>query len=175
MVLNVSSLLSGEKSKLDIDYSLSVASENGGAVNLSNVTFPKPARVVGQITDNAGYMRLSLSVTLPYETACARCDKPVSGEFSIEFVRTVVPEGMVEDAEEKEEDYVVVKGGLLDIDEQLTEILEMEFPIRILCEEDCAGLCQRCGKDLNDGPCNCPKDYVNPAFAKLLQAFDEEK
>ncbi|MBQ4557691.1 MAG: DUF177 domain-containing protein [Clostridia bacterium] len=175
MVLNISSLLSGEKNRLDIDYMLSVATEDvGNSVNLSGVTFPTPARVTGVITDNAGYMRLKLSVTLPYVTVCARCACDVSGEFEINFERTVVPEGMVDDAEEKEEDFVVVENGMLDIDEQLTEVLMLDFPTRILCKEDCKGLCQKCGKDLNEGQCNCPTKEINPAFAKLLQMFDEE-
>ncbi len=175
MILNISSLLSGEKSRLDIDYMLSLSdAEMGGAVNLSGVTFPTPARVTGYITDNAGYMRLSLAVNLPYITSCARCACEVSGEFEINFERTVVPEGMVEDAEEKEEDFAVAKNGMLDIDEQLSEILLLDFPTRVLCKDDCKGLCQKCGKDLNEGPCNCPTKELNPAFAKILSMFDEE-
>lgn len=175
MVLNISALLSGEKSRLDIDYMLSISTEEmGNSVNLSGVTFPSPAKVTGSITDNAGYMRLSLSVALPYETVCARCACDVKGEFEIDFERTVVPKGMVDDAEEKEEEFVVVENGMLDIDEQLSEILLLDFPTRVLCKEDCKGLCQKCGKDLNEGECNCPKKELNPAFAKLLSMFDEE-
>lgn len=176
MILNISSLLSGEKKKLDIDYMLTVDAESMcGAVNLSGVRFPTPARVVGQITDNAGYMRLTLEATLPYVTMCARCARDVEGEFAISYARTVVPEGMVEDAEEKEEDFVVVENGMLDIDEQLADFLLMDFPTRILCKEDCKGLCQKCGKDLNEGECDCPTQEPNPAFAKLLAMFDDEE
>ena len=109
MILDITPLLSGEKKKLDVDYMLTVSADeaDGGAVNLSGVQFPEAARVVGEITDNAGYMRLTLSVTLPYVTACARCANEVRGAFEMHFARTVVPEGMVEDAEEKEEDFAV--------------------------------------------------------------------
>ena len=69
----------------------------------------------------------------------------------------------------------MAENGKLDIDEQLVELLELEFPTRILCREDCKGLCQRCGKDLNEGPCDCPTVEPNPAFAKLLKLFDEEE
>ncbi|MBQ6892568.1 MAG: DUF177 domain-containing protein [Clostridia bacterium] len=176
MVLNISSLLAGEKNRIDIDYMLSVSVDDmDGVVNLSGVTFPTPARVIGVITDNAGYMRMALSVTLPYVALCARCACEVRGEFAIDFERTVVPEGMVEDAEEKDEDFVVAVNGMLDIDEQLTEVLLLDFPTRVLCKEDCKGLCQKCGKDLNEGECNCPKTDINPAFAKILSMFDEEE
>ena len=175
MVLNISSLLAGEKNKIDIDYMLSVSTDDmSGVVNLSGVSFPTPARVTGVITDSAGYMRMKLSVTLPYVALCARCARDVEGEFAIDFERTVVPEGMIEDAEEKEEDFVVAENGMLDIDRQLSEILLLDFPTRVLCSEDCKGLCHKCGKDLNEGDCDCPKVDVNPAFAKLLSMFDEE-
>ena len=175
MVLNISSLLAGEKNKIDIDYMLTVSTEDmSGVVNLSGVSFPTPARVTGVITDSAGYMRLKLSVTLPYVALCARCACDVDGEFVIDFERTVVPEGMIEDTEEKEEDFVVAENGMLDIDKQLSEILLLDFPTRVLCKEDCKGLCHKCGKDLNEGECGCPKVDVNPAFAKLLSMFDEE-
>ena len=176
MMLDITPLLSGEKKKLDVDYMLTVSADEtaGGAVNLSGVQFPEAARVVGEITDSAGYMRLTLSVTLPYVTVCARCAKEVRGAFEMHFARTVVPEGMVEDAEEKEEDFAVARSGKLDIDEQLLELLELDFPTRILCREDCRGLCQRCGKDLNEGPCDCPTVELNPAFANLLARFEEE-
>lgn len=177
MILDISPLLSGEKKQLNVDYMLTVPTDETdvGAVNLSGVRFPEAARVLGQITDNAGYMRLTLEVTLPYVTVCARCAREISGEFALSFARTVVPDGMVEDAEEKEEDFAVAKNGMLDVDEQLIELLEMEFPTRILCREDCKGLCQRCGKDLNEGPCDCTTVELNPAFAKLLKQFDDQE
>ncbi|MBQ7661026.1 MAG: DUF177 domain-containing protein [Clostridia bacterium] len=176
MVLDITSVLSGEKSRLDIDYMLTLPREATAehAVNLADVTFPTPARVTGQLTDNAGYMRLTLSVVLPYVTLCARCAKEVRGAFSIDFARTVVTEGMVEDAEEKEEDFAVSENGKLDIDRQLIEILSLEFPMRVLCKEDCKGLCDRCGKDLNEGACNCNKSEVHPAFAAILKKFEEK-
>lgn len=176
MLLDITPLLSGEKKKLDIDYLLTVSSDETdcGAVNLSGVQFLDAARVVGAITDNAGYMRLTLSVTLPYVTTCARCATAVHGDFSMQFARTVVPEGMVEDAEEKEEDFAVAENGKLDIDGQLLELLLLDFPTRLLCDPACKGLCQRCGKDLNTGSCDCPTVELNPVFAKLLADFDPD-
>ncbi|MBQ9428683.1 MAG: DUF177 domain-containing protein [Clostridia bacterium] len=177
MVLDITSILSGEKSRLDIDYMLTIPKEatDTRSMNLSDVSFPTAARVTGQLTDNAGYMRLTLSVVLPYVTLCARCAREVRGEFAIDFARTVVTEGMIEDAEKKEEDFAVSENGKLDIDGQLIEILSLEFPMRILCKEDCKGLCPRCGKDLNDGPCDCRTGEIHPAFAAILKQFEEKE
>ena len=78
----------------------------------------------------------------------------------------------MEDAEEKEEDFVVVTGGKLDIDEQLLEILEIEFPTRVLCKEDCKGLCPVCGADLNETTCNCNTKQIDPRLEKLKMLLD---
>ena len=37
---------------------------------------------------------------------------------------------------------------------------------RLLCREDCKGLCFRCGKDLNEGPCGCQAE-ADPRLAVL--------
>jgi uncharacterized protein len=45
-------------------------------------------------------------------------------------------------------------------------------PIRFLCDEDCKGLCMKCGKNLKEGPCGCKKD-VEPRMAALLELLDD--
>ena len=43
----------------------------------------------------------------------------------------------------------------VDLTEQMREDIILELPQRALCAEDCKGLCPRCGRDLNQGPCRC--------------------
>ena len=64
-------------------------------------------------------------------------------------------------------DYFEVIDNTEDIDEQLKEELEMAFPIRFLCKDDCRGLCQRCGKNLNEGECGCNTKEIDPRLAPL--------
>jgi uncharacterized protein len=49
----------------------------------------------------------------------------------------------------------------------------MEFPLRFLCHDDCKGLCQRCGKNLNEGECDCSKKEIDPRMAPLQKLLDE--
>ncbi len=170
MLIDVGPLLRGEVSKIDIDYKL-VADSIGG------ISFPEEARVRGSITDNAGYMRLCLSADLPYETECARCLAPVSGVFSLDFERTVAPEGMLteEQLEDNVDEYIVISDKVLDVDEQLREEILLCFPQKILCSEDCPGLCPKCGKPKRDGACGCPEKEIDPRLAVLKNFFSEEK
>ncbi len=168
MTIDVGPLLRGEVSKIDIDYMLSPE-------DLYGVKFDSDARVSGCLTDNAGYMRLVLKAELSYSGECARCLAPVSGVFSLDFERTVAPEGMLseEQLEDNVDEYVVLKESVLDVDEQLREELVLSFPTKLLCSEDCEGLCPKCGKPRREGDCGCSQKEIDPRLAVLKTFFDE--
>ena len=167
MVVDVAPLLRGEVKTIHIDYMLSPE-------QLDTVRF-EDARVVGSITDNSGYMRLRLKVELVYHGECARCLAPVDGVFSLDFERTVVTEGVLSDdaLEDDAEEYVVIHGSELDVDEPLSEELVLGFPIKLLCSEDCLGLCPKCGKPRREGDCGCPTKEIDPRLAILATLFDK--
>jgi len=48
-------------------------------------------------------------------------------------------------------------GRVLSIDGEIREAVILGLPMKPLCREACAGLCPRCGEDLNQGPCRCAK------------------
>ena len=76
VILDVSPLLRGEKSRLTFDYTLP-------PVPLDRIQFKGDAQVHGEITDSAGYMRLAATAHLAYETECDRCLEPVEGDFEL--------------------------------------------------------------------------------------------
>jgi uncharacterized protein len=63
-------------------------------------------------------------------------------------------------------------GRTLDLADQVWESLLVLLPARLLCREDCAGLCQSCGADLNEGPCSCTKEG-DPRWDVLTDALGE--
>lgn len=170
MIVDVSPLLSGEVKRLDIDYMLSPE-------ELDGVVFDSDAHVCGCITDNAGYMHLVLKAELNYRGECARCLAPVEGVFSLDFERTLATEGMLteQQAEEMMDEYVVLQGNELDVDEPLREELLLGFPTKLLCSEDCPGLCPKCGKPKRDGACGCSEREIDPRLAVLKNFFIEDE
>ena len=169
MVVDVAPLLRGEVKKIDIDYILSTEQIDG-------VSF-EDAHVVGVLTDNSGYMRLKLQATLFYHGECARCLAPVDGVFSLDFERTVTTEGTIDEErlEELEDEYVVLQGHMLSVDDALLEEVALSFPTRLLCSEDCEGLCPKCGKPKREGDCGCPTREIDPRLAVLAKFFDSDK
>ena len=63
---------------------------------------------------------------------------------------------------------------VLDVSDEAREALALSVPFRALCREDCKGLCPRCGKNLNEGPCGCKLEPPN-VFASLKNPKVSEK
>ena len=170
MILNMGPILRGEINRMDIAYELTPEP-------VFDVTFPENAHVEGYLTDDAGYMQLHLTATLPYRGQCARCLTPVEGVFTLEFDRTVAAEGTIteEQLDEMVDSYVMIRDGRLDVDEPLREELLICFPMRLLCDEECPGLCPTCGKPKKDGACGCTNREIDPRLAVLQNWLDKEE
>jgi len=100
------------------------------------------------------------------EMECRRCltplEVPVEGELSLLY--------RPPDAEAYEDAYVLpARGAELDLGEALWEHLLLVAPRFPLCREDCKGLCPRCGKDLNEGPCGCAVEEADERWAPLRE------
>lgn len=174
MKLDLRPLLAGER-LLEIDYELALDTDPEDTASiLYGVSFPSPMKVKGDITNTAGYMRMYLEAELDYAAKCARCLANVDGSFAFDLEKTVAPKEVLADLDEDRlDDYAIIEDGFLDVDMYVREQLEMEFPLRFLCHDDCKGLCQRCGKNLNEGECDCAKNEIDPRMAPLQKLLDE--
>ena len=133
-------------------------------------------KVKGEITNTAGYMRMTLTTSVKYCAKCARCLSPVCGDFTLDLEKTVAPRNLLSDLDEDRlDEYAIIEDGFLDIDEQLYEQLEMEFPMRHLCREDCKGLCPKCGKNLNEEQCDCNHKEIDPRMEPLRKLLEQMK
>ncbi len=63
-------------------------------------------------------------------------------------------------------------GESLDVAAMARDALVERLPARILCREDCAGLCPTCGIDLNTGPCACPPAPPDSRWSALRELAD---
>lgn len=171
MDLDLKPMLRGEITRLAVDFAITPEPPMG-------VAFGDGAHITGEITNQGGYMHLSAEAVIPYSGTCARCLDAVSGTFTMPFERTVVTEGTL--TEEQEEDnvdeYVILENGMLNVDDAVCEAVILSFPMRLLCSEECPGLCPTCGKPLRDGPCGCSKKEIDPRWAVLASIrFDEDE
>jgi len=103
---------------------------------------------------------------------CSRCLEAATLPVSAPFRYTLVPSALEENRYEielSEEDleYGYYEGEIVDCDPLIYEQIVLQIPIKVLCTEDCRGLCPGCGTNLNLGTCNCPADRVDERLAVL--------
>ena len=169
-------LLAGDR-ELSFAYELDLGIDPADTTSvLYGASFPSPMKVKGDITNTAGYMRMALHASVDYSTSCARCLAPINGVFELNLEKTVASKDLLGNLNDDiPDDYAIIEDGFLDADELVLEQLELEFPGRFLCREDCRGLCQRCGKNLNEGECDCAKREIDPRLLPLQKILDAMK
>ncbi len=101
---------------------------------------------------------MSLTLSIP----CDRCLKEMKHRMDVTVDRTFL---IGEADEESEEEFL--PEPVLDVEELLfTEIL-INFPAKVLCKDDCKGVCKVCGKNLNEGECGCDRTVLDPRMAAV--------
>ena len=103
---------------------------------------------------------------------CSRClsrfRHPVKIKFNEEFFPSLdIQTGTPLQAPEEPGVFTIDEQHTLDITEAVRQYALLEIPIKTLCKKDCAGLCPTCGKNLNQGKCDCPPDDSDPRWSKL--------
>ena len=200
MLLDMTQLLGGAVDRLDFSYTLSADrvpyegaealldgentdaqrigdnEENEGIypIVFDDVVVLEPVAVNGSVINRAGYITLTAEASMSYRTHCARCLAEVEDTVRFLCEKTVADEkGLLRLENTENDDYVQIKGGKLDLDAPLCDEILLGFPMRILCSDDCKGLCAGCGVDLNREACRCTKKEVDPRLAKLAALLAE--
>ncbi len=100
-------------------------------------------------------------IRVAFETQCSRCLAPTPVAIDTPLRVTMVPVGKEPDpGSEGEMDpeamgVAAYENQEIDLAALLRDEVFLELPMNPLCSETCAGLCSTCGKDLNQGPCDC--------------------
>ena len=108
------------------------------------------------------------------ELTCSRClctfQHPLTVKFEEEYLPTVdVMTGMPLEISDDIGQFTIDKNHILELSEAIRQYTLLVMPMKPLCREDCSGLCQKCGKNLNQGPCDCPQQEIDPRWSKLTE------
>ena len=105
---------------------------------------------------------------------CARCleEVPTSIRFDIDKKLRIEEDGLVDD-EMEQPDYLI--GFELDVDKLVYAEILVNWPMRVLCKDDCKGICKVCGMNLNKGTCDCESSALDPRMAAIQDIFNQYK
>jgi uncharacterized protein len=124
---------------------------------------------------NGRQLYLSAAVRATGSFLCDRCAAPFTFPLSITYqmyyVQDETDAGNLDPAEVQ-----VIPPGLSSIDlaEDVRQMVLLAVPLKLLCRDNCRGLCTSCGADLNTGPCACPPEPVDTRW-DALRGFTDEK
>jgi uncharacterized protein len=136
------------------------------------------ASVKVRIDRVGGNVNLDGAVELTSHPTCDRCCTRY--EFRESFPLHAVLAPLYENRRQKELagqeeiglvkedlDFQFYEGDRFDLGEVIREQMVLDEPMKHLCSEDCKGLCQKCGKNLNEGTCGCAEERAGGGFAVL--------
>ena len=137
------------------------------------VSYPvsEPVLAEGTVRNTAGVLVMKGEIRTCIHGICDRC----ASEFDRDILLPIDVVLVTEMANEENEDEWVfpLEGDSADLDDIVRTVFVLNLDSKLLCKEDCAGLCHRCGKNLNDGPCNCQME-LDPRFAALKQLLENK-
>jgi len=136
------------------------------------VSLTAPAAVNGKVRLSGNQVFVNGHIETRAQVECDRCLKPielpVNADFTLEYISGSDYEtSQVAELTEAEMSVSVFDGQAIDVDEIVKEQILLTVPTRMLCREDCRGICPECGADRDTGECNCVTNDIDPRWAAL--------
>lgn len=113
-------------------------------------------------------------LTTEVELTCSRCLKSFRYHLSLniedEYVSTVdVLTGVPLPLPDEPGAFTIDEHHVIDFGEAIRQYTMLAIPMKPLCWEECAGLCQSCGHNLNEGACDCRQPETDPRWSALMK------
>ena len=113
-------------------------------------------------------------VDLEAQIPCGRCLTNVKTPVHFTIDKTLQRNGdVLVDEEMEETDYLI--GFELDVERLVYAEILVNWPMKVLCKDDCKGICRVCGKNLNKGACTCQRTELDPRMAAIQDVFNKFK
>ena len=134
-----------------------------------NCPVTEPVIATGQVRNTAGVLEMTGIVKTTLHGVCDRCTSAFTREVQYPIEAVLVPDL---DSDDFENPWVFeLEHDCADLDDIVNSVFVLNMDSKLLCKQDCKGLCFRCGANLNLGPCCC-KPEPDPRFAALQQLLD---
>ena len=166
MLLDLSKIIDMPGASVDFSVSLDLSDLEFG----SCAPLKAPVTCEGTVRNTAGVLMTKGTIHAHLDAVCDRCGEDF--EDNIEYPLDVVLVTELADEDHEDERTFPLDGNNADLDEIIRTVFILNMDTKFLCSDECKGLCFRCGKNLNLGPCGCQKE-IDPRFAALQQLLNK--
>lgn len=163
MKIDVSEILKMEGASLEVKFEGSLDELNSLS---SDVKFEDSVNFIGRLENNNGILKLNGKLRVDYTTLCFRCLIEVKSCLDL-----IVNENFATSDKLENIEAYTYEGKFIELDKMLIDNIVLNIPMKQLCTEECKGLCQRCGNNMNDKSCDCKDDDINPNLEVLKNYF----
>ena len=175
MLLNLSGVLSEQHKPVDEIVSCSM-----DEFWMKSGAYPVVSKEDAHIhVEYAGSQRLRIHGTcrLTVEIPCGRCLKAVPVEFRLDFEKEAESSAAEQSSEKTDQldENNYIDGYFLDVDKLLYNEILVGWPMKVLCSDDCKGICSVCGQNLNEGACDCEDTGLDPRMSVIRDVFKNFK
>ena len=164
MLFELKSVFQNEGEEKQVNYKLDIAD-----IDIDGVfPFRTPIDVTATAKNRASLVSLKIRACFSYSRSCDRCSTDFTREMDMLFEHKLA-QTLVDDGND---DYIETPDFKLELDDIVISDILLSLPQKNLCKDDCKGLCQICGKNLNEGDCSCDKREIDPRLEMLKQFMD---
>ena len=160
MRLGLAKIIDCPGATVDFSHSVDLSDLQYGTCN----PVTEPVLADGTVRNTAGVLVMKGSIRTTIHGVCDRCAADFDQDVEIPVDVVLVQE--LANEENEDEGVFPLDGDEADLDEIIRTVFVLNMDSKLLCSEDCKGLCCRCGKNLNHGPCGCQKE-IDPRLAAL--------
>ena len=172
MIIDISKVVKSINKEVSEEVSIELTSFES---RLGDFPILQKSPVVLTITNQENktlFIRGAVDVTL--SIPCGRCLEEVPTQICFDIDKKLdIREGELFDDEMEENDYLI--GFELDVDKLVYAEILVNWPMKVLCKEDCEGICKVCGANLNKGDCGCQRTELDPRMAAIQDIFSKFK
>ena len=164
MLFELKSVFQNEGEEKQVNYKLDIAD-----IDIDGVfPFRTPIDVTATAKNRASLVSLTIRACFSYSRSCDRCSTDFTREMDMLFEHKLA-QTLVDDGND---DYIETPDFKLELDDIVISDILLSLPQKNLCKDDCKGLCQIFGKNLNEGDCSCDKREIDPRLEMLKQFMD---
>lgn len=131
-----------------------------------------PCKISGELKKGIVQVDLKGTINGRVKIDCSRCLTPIDSKLDIPFKVSYITEEHYTKEKESELhsddlELAVYDGEKIDLSQLAIEQILLNLPTQIFCQENCQGLCPKCGQNLNLEKCSCETKEIDPRWAKL--------
>lgn len=108
-------------------------------------------------------------LSVQYGAECDRCGRKIDLQPVSDFNFVYLFENKENEKDDFNVRYITPETDKIDISQEVYDYALLSIPLKILCSEDCKGLCRYCGINKNSGECDCTEEEKGPLWDSIQE------